>query len=56
MSHQHCITVQDIIDAIYNVEESPTFGYETNFTNYLGQVEYNLSGHAVAAKSVRSMW
>ena len=47
---------QEIIDAIYSVRESPIFGYETNFTNYLGQVEYNSSGHAVAAKSVRSIW
>ena len=38
------------------MRESPIFGYETNFTNYLGQVKYNSSGHAVAAKSVRSMW
>ena len=47
---------QDIIDAIHLTHESPVFGYETNFTNYLGQVTFNSSGHVVGAKSVRSLW
>ena len=47
---------QDIINAINTVDESPIFGYKTNYTSYLGQVQYNSSGHVVKAKSVRSIW
>ena len=47
---------QDIIDAINTVDESPVFGYPTNYINYLGSVEYNSTGHAIKAKSVRSIW
>ena len=47
---------QDIIDAINTVEESPVFGYPTNYTNYLGQVEYNSTGQVVKAGTVRSIW
>ena len=50
------LTDQDIIDAINTVQNSPIFGHETNYTNYLGQVEYNASGHVVKAKSIRSIW
>ena len=32
------LTEQDIVNAINTVEESPVFGYETNFTEYLGGV------------------
>ena len=48
---------QDVINDINTIEESPVFGYLTNFSsNYLGQVEYNLTGHVVSAKTVRSIW
>ena len=50
------LSEQDIIDAINSVDESPVFGYSTNYTDYLGQVEYNSSGHVVGAKSIRSIW
>ena len=50
------LTDQEIINAINIVEESPIFGYKTNYTNYLGQVEYNMTGHVVKAKSIRSIW
>ena len=50
------LSKQDIIDAINTVKESPIFGYETNYTNYLGQVEYDATGQVVGAKSVRSIW
>ena len=32
------LTEQDILNAINTVDESPVFGYETNFTEYLGGV------------------
>jgi len=47
---------QDIINAINQVDESPIFGYKTNYTSYLGQVEYNRTGHVVNAKSIRNIW
>ena len=47
---------QDIINAINTLRESPIFGYSTDYINYLGGVEYNLTGHAVKARSVRSIW
>ncbi len=50
------LTYQDIIDAINTAEESPVFGYETNYTEYLGHVRRNSSGHVVGAKTVRSVW
>ena len=50
------LTEQDIINAINSVDESPVFGHNTNFINYLGRIEYNLTGHVVRAKSIRSIW
>ena len=50
------LTNQDIIDAINTVHESPVFGYDTDYTSYLGQVTYNASGQVVSAKSIRSIW
>ena len=50
------LTDQDIINAINTVGESPVFGYKTNYTNYLGQVMHNSTGHVVGAKSIRSIW
>ena len=50
------LSKQDITDAINTVNESPVFGYPTNYSNYLGQVKYNATGQVVGAKSVRSIW
>ena len=51
------LSQQDIIDAINTVDESPVLGYETDYTSYLGEKEYdNTTGHVVKAKSIRSIW
>ena len=50
------LTRQDIVDAINTVDESPIFGLKTDYANYLGQVERNLTGHVVGAKSLRTIW
>ena len=50
------LSQQDIIDAINTVDESPVLGYETDFTSYLGEKEYNSTGHVVKARSIRSIW
>ena len=47
---------QEILDAINTVDVSPQFGYDTDFTTYLGGKTLNGSGHVVSAKSVRSFW
>jgi Niemann-Pick C1 protein len=36
--------------------ESPVFGYESNFTNYLGEKTFNSTGHVIGARTVRSIW
>ena len=33
------LTVQDIVDAVNTVDESPVFGYDTDFTDYLGGIK-----------------
>ena len=50
------LTKLDILNAINAVAESPIFGYKTNYIDYLGQVEFNSTGHAVKAKTIRSIW
>ena len=50
------LSQHEIINAINTVDESPIFGYKTNFTHYLGQAEYNSTGHVVRAKAIRSIW
>ena len=47
------VTEQKIIDAVNLVHVSPVFGHDSNYANYLGRVEYNLTGHVVRAKSIR---
>ena len=50
------LTEEDIIHAVNTVKESPVFGYKTNYVNYLGRVERNLTDHVVGAKSIRNIW
>ena len=33
------LSAQDIVDAVNTVEESPVFGYDTDFTDYLGGIK-----------------
>ena len=33
------LSVQDIVDAVNTVDESPVFGYDTDFTDYLGGIK-----------------
>ncbi len=50
------LSQQDIIDAINTVKESPIFGYETNYTDYLGGKVKNATGHVIAATAARSIF
>ena len=40
----------------YSLITSPHFGYDTNYTDYLGGIERNATGHVVGAKAVRNIW
>ncbi len=50
------LTQQDIIDAVNSVKKSPVFGYPTDFTSYLGNKQYNSTGHVIGAGSIRTVW
>jgi Niemann-Pick C1 protein len=50
------LTQQDILDAINTAKKSPVFGYKTNYTDYLGEVTLNSTGHVIGAKSIRNSW
>ena len=50
------LSQQDIIDAINTVDVSPVLGYDTDYTSYLGEKEYNDTGHVVRARSIRNIW
>ena len=43
-------TQQEILDAVNLLEKSPWYGYDNNYTNILGGVERNSSGHVVSAR------
>ena len=49
-------TQQEIIDAVNLLTKSPWFGYERNFTNLLGGIERNSTGHVVAARTAQMFW
>ena len=50
------LTEKDIIDAVNTLTSSPVFGYDTDFTSYLGNKKYNSTGHVIGANSIRSVW
>ena len=45
-----------IIDDINNVKKSPIFGYEVDFTKFLGGKRLNESGAVVGATAIRNIW
>ena len=45
-----------IIEDINRVKESPIFGYEIDFTKFLGGKTLNESGAVVGATSIRNIW
>lgn len=50
------LTQEDIVEAINTLTSSPVFGYDTDFTSYLGAKKYNSTGHVIGANSIRSVW
>jgi hypothetical protein len=50
------LTQKDIIDAINLVTKSPVFGYDTDYTSYLGDKSFNSTGHVIGARSIRSVY
>jgi len=49
-------TTQEILDAVNLLVKSPWFGYDADYTRFLGGVQKNSSGHVVAAKSTQMIW
>ena len=49
-------TQQEIIDAVNLLTKSPWFGYKRNFTELLGGIERNSTGHVVAARTAQMFW
>ena len=50
------VTQQEIIDAVNLLEKSPWYGYDADYSNLLGGIERNSSGHIVGAKSAQMVW
>ena len=49
-------TQQEILDAVNLLEKSPWYGYGTNYSNLLGGITRNSSGHVVAATVAQLFW
>ena len=49
-------TQQEILDAINLLVKSPWYGYDVDYSNLLGGIERNSTGHIVGAKSVQMIW
>jgi len=49
-------TTQEILDAVNLLERSPWTSYKTNFTDHLGDVVRNSTGHVVSARIARLYW
>ena len=50
------LTQDAIINDLNTKKISPTSGHETDFTQLLGGIERNSTGHIVSAKSILSHW
>lgn len=50
------LTVDDVLSALATTTISPTSGHDTDFTQLLGGIQRNESGHIVAASSLLTHW
>ena len=55
---QHILTAtqQEIINAVNILTKSPWFGYDTDYSKFLGGIERNASGHIISAKTAQMIW
>ena len=49
-------TTQEIVDAVNRLETSPWFGHQADFSQLLGGIKRNSSGHIVSAEAARMFW
>jgi len=49
-------TQQEILDAVNLLTKSPWFGYDLDYSNLLGGIERNATGHIVSAKTAHLIW
>lgn len=50
------LSVNDVLNALATTTISPTSGHDTDFTQLLGGIQRNASGHIVAASSLLTHW
>jgi len=54
--HIRTTTQQEIIDAVNILTKSPWFGYDVDYSKFLGGIQRNISGHIISAKTVQMVW
>eukprot|EP00092_Neocalanus_flemingeri_P006120 GFUD01006591.1.p1 GENE.GFUD01006591.1~~GFUD01006591.1.p1 ORF type:complete len:999 (+),score=194.12 GFUD01006591.1:266-3262(+) len=50
------VTQQEIIDAVNILTRSPWFGYDVDYSKFLGGIERNSSGHIISARTAQMIW
>ena len=50
------VTTEEILDAVNWLETSPWFGHQADFSQLLGGIKRNSSGHIVGAEAARMFW
>ena len=50
------VTQQEIIDAVNLLARSPWYGYDVDYSSFLGGIMKNSSGHIIGAQSMRMTW
>jgi predicted RND superfamily exporter protein len=54
--HIRTTTPQEIIDAVNLLTKSPWFGYDVDYTKFLGGIERNTTGHIISARTAQMIW
>ena len=54
--HIHTTTQQEIIDAVNLLSKSPWFGFDIDYSNFLGGIKRNSSGHIISAETTQMVW
>jgi len=49
-------TTQEIVNAVNRLQTSPWFGHQVDFSQLLGGIRRNSSGHIVSAEAIRMFW
>jgi len=49
-------TQQEIIDAVNLLTKSPWFGFDVDYSKFLGGIQRNSSGHIISAETAQMVW